>query len=523
MIKTFITSFRLKNTYRTNSILYAIKEIPFLGKLLKGSLYHNKGIKIIAQIISILWELIATFFGKFIYVLILAFMILAYPTNPVDTFLHLFIFSTLIGAILNTYMFNPTKDKYYAIVLMNMNAKEFAVSNYIYTMLQFIIGLMPFTIYFGMGLKIPLWICITMPFFVVAVKMSVILYSLQVFKRKGIIRSENTPTKFTWILLGIFLILGFGLPYINIIMSQSFSIFLFMIGFIIGIYSFIVIIRFKEYKRMYQQLLTNQNVYVVQNVTSTAQVRETMTKKIEYNGDLTSDKTGFAYFHELFVKRHSKLLMKAVKKQVYFIGIVFLIVFLFVITNDSMKQTVNAFIMTYLPYFVFLMYLLNRGSTITQAMFINCDHSMLTYRIYRTPKVILGVFKERLKTLVKINLIPAMAIALGLVILLYFTGEKSLINYIIVFVAINSMSIFFSIHYLVMYYLLQPYNINTEIKNGTYTLVQGFTYFICYYMISIKMSTDIFGIITIIFSILYSIIALVSVYKFAPKTFKIRA
>ena len=53
MIKTFITSFKLKNTYRTNSIIYSIKQLPIIRKILPNSLYKNKGLKIFANIISI--------------------------------------------------------------------------------------------------------------------------------------------------------------------------------------------------------------------------------------------------------------------------------------------------------------------------------------------------------------------------------------------------------------------------------------------------------------------------------------
>ena len=252
-------------------------------------------------------------------------------------------------------------------------------------------------------------------------------------------------------------------------------------------------------------------------------IRANIAKNIEYDGEITSDKSGFAYFHELFVKRHSKLLTKSVKKQTMVIVLVFIIIFIVVFINPSMKESLNSIPLTYLPYFVFIMYILNRGTTITQAMFMNCDHSMLTYRIYRTPKIILGVFKERLKTLITLNLLPSVAIGLGLMILLYITGgTTNILNYLILFVSINAMSIFFSVHYLVMYYLLQPYNINTEVKSSTYPVVQAITYFICYYMINIRMTTFVFGIATIIFSILYSLISLILVYKLAPKTFKIR-
>ena len=84
------------------------------------------------------------------------------------------------------------------------------------------------------------------------------------------------------------------------------------------------------------------------------------------------------------------------------------------------------------------------------------------------------------------------------------------------------MSIFFSVHYLVMYYLLQPYNISTEIKSSTYKALQGVTYGVCYMLTEINLPTFYFGLAMILFSVVYSVVSLFLAYKYAPKTFKIR-
>ena len=63
-----------------------------------------------------------------------------------------------------------------------------------------------------------------------------------------------------------------------------------------------------------------------------------------------------------------------------------------------------------IPVFLFVMYLVNRGTTFTQALFINCDHSMLTYAFYKKPGTILKLFWIRLRELVKINLLSAWAL-----------------------------------------------------------------------------------------------------------------
>ncbi len=46
---------------------------------------------------------------------------------------------------MNTYLFDPTKDKYYAMFLMNMDAKEYTISNYLYQMIKSVDRFLPFT------------------------------------------------------------------------------------------------------------------------------------------------------------------------------------------------------------------------------------------------------------------------------------------------------------------------------------------------------------------------------------------
>lgn len=524
MLKTFITSFKLQNTYRTNSIIYSIKQLPIIRKILPNSLYKNKGLKIFANIISILWEIINIFIGKLIYIASMIFMALSwYKTNQADTFIHLFVFLTFAGGVLNTYMLNPTKDKYYAIILMNINAREYGLSNYYYQLIKLVIGFLPFTILFGMISGVPLWIRILLPFFAVAVKLIVMNYMIRKFKKTKKATSENLPTKFVWSFIGVCLLLAYGLPFIGITINSTIFLVVSIIAILLGIYSLVKIHHFEDYRKMYKQILTETNVYMQENANRTQAIKDNSLKQIELNAKYTSNKEGFAYFHDLFVKRHRKILTEAVKKQSVVILVIIVAMIIGITMNETFKTKTNEILLVYLPYFVFIMYLINRSSSVTQAMFMNCDHSMLTYRIYRTPKVILGIFKERLKTLITINLMPAFLIGGGLALLLYLSGgTDNPINYAILFVSIIAMSIFFSVHYLVMYYLLQPYNVSTEMKSSTYRVVQGLTYIVSWYMIQIKMPIFTFGIATIVFCIAYCFISLFLAYKYAPKTFKLR-
>ena len=62
--------------------------------------------------------------------------------------MHLLFFLTVIGAFMNTYLFNPTKDKFYAVMLMRMNAREYsALTDYTYAILKVIVGFLPFSLF----------------------------------------------------------------------------------------------------------------------------------------------------------------------------------------------------------------------------------------------------------------------------------------------------------------------------------------------------------------------------------------
>ena len=65
MYRTLRISFSLKNTYRVNSILYAVKQIPLIKKILPDALYGVKGLKIFANVLSAAGEVYLFFWENF--------------------------------------------------------------------------------------------------------------------------------------------------------------------------------------------------------------------------------------------------------------------------------------------------------------------------------------------------------------------------------------------------------------------------------------------------------------------------
>lgn len=522
MNKTLRISFSLRNTYRVNAILYSLKQIPLVKKLLPEKLYGVRGLKIFANILAVIWEMISFFLGKFLYFLI---MISAagtlYENVPYDRlFLHIFLFLTVIGTFMNTNFFEATRDKYYAMILMRMDAREYTLVNYFYAILKVIVGFIPFSLWFGLSAGLPLWFCLAVPFSVAGGKIAIAASSLWEYEKRGLLYNEKSVQKKFWIFTGIILAAAYGLPAAGILIPQQVSaavLILFIPAGAIGLWK---ILKFREYRALTQQLL----VKLTNQMDSITEVMLQQDRKtISTDKNITSSRKGFEYLNELFIKRHRKILWNASEKISFVCLMLFLGTLLVFYLKPEVKEKVNDILLVFLPYFVFIMYSINRGTGFTRALFMNCDRSLLTYSFYKKPDMVLKLFRIRLREITKINLLPAVIIGGGLSVLLYASGgTENPVNYVVIFVSVVCMSMFFSVHYLTIYYLLQPYNAGTELKSGTYRIVTSATYLICFWMMQLRMPTLVFGIICIIFCLAYSVAACVLIYRFAPKTFRLR-
>lgn len=523
MNRTLQISFSLKNTYRVNSILYSLKQIPLLKRLLPQTLYQVRGLKIFANVLSAVWEVISVFLGKLLYfaTMVTGVGFLYKTAAPEQVFLHILLFLTVIGSFANTYLFNPSRDKYYAMILMRMDAKEYALANYGYALLKVFLGFLLCGLLFGLMQGVAVWQCLLIPFFVVGLKLTMAASSLYHYEKTGKAANENGLTKYAWIGMVLLLAAAYGLPAFGVVVPSAAVAVLMLCSILLGGAALYKIVTFRKYREMYQQILAQS---MQQMDTAKEKSRQTTQKVISADSGITSRRKGFEYLNELFIKRHQKILWKSSKRiAVVCLCLVLGILLAFYLVPE-IKEKTNELLLTFLPYFVFIMYAINRGTGFTKALFMNCDHSLLTYSFYKQPNLVLKLFRIRLREIIKINLLPAFVVGAGLALLLYASGgTEHWLNYGVLFVSILSMSVFFSVHYLTIYYLLQPYNAGTEMKSGTYQMVLSATYFVCFFLMQLQMPTLVFGALCIAFCILYCVVACILVYRFSPKTFRLRA
>ena len=131
MFDTFLISLRLRITYKINSFLHGLKSLPLIRRWLPTRLYDHQGLKAAATIVALVKEFFGMFLGRLLYfaLMFLAPLGLMEFHDPAAGFLHLLVFLTLIGMVLNNPLFDPSRDKYYAIFLLQMNARRFVLAD----------------------------------------------------------------------------------------------------------------------------------------------------------------------------------------------------------------------------------------------------------------------------------------------------------------------------------------------------------------------------------------------------------
>ena len=519
MINSLKTSFKIDITYAINSFIYNIKRLPILKDLLPGdSLYKSKKVKSFVRILALILSTLKLIVLKVLYFYVI-YLIAQYlsPKNVIPTFLHIYFIFTIIGIFINNKVLLTSTKKYFAIVLFNMNAK-----NYMKALLwsDIFINFITHSLILLFIVKSPIILLYTLFGFLGRIfgeRLNIAHYN-----KYNITITYNYPIYWTVIILGLLLVL---LPKINVIIPTYLVAAIMVIMIPIAYLSYISLNKINNYKLMYKRL--NNKVSAMNGEQSKAYNRQLAVEMKEKDKVIDKKKLkgkkGYDLFNTIFFERHKEILLRSAKWFALIAIIVIVITSFVTISNKEIAKSLNNFLLNNISWFVIIMYFVNRGAIITQAMFFNCDHSMLTFNFYRNPKVILNVFKTRVLTVTKVNLIPAIVIALGLPILLYLSGgTTNIINYITIPIFILVLCVFFSIHYLVIYYLFQPYDQSMAMKSIPYSLISAGTYLVAYYLTDFSMSTLTFSILAIIATIIYIILALILVYKKSPQTFKIR-
>lgn len=160
----------------------------------------------------------------------------------------------------------------------------------------------------------------------------------------------------------------------------------------------------------------------------------------------------------------------------------------------------------------------------TQAMFINCDNSLMTFSFFKQREKIIKLFDIRLKQLIKINIGPVVSLGLFADLILFVTGGQSYPGEYLVTILVGFMlSILTSVTWLALYYLFQPFTTSVVAKSGAYRITSIIIYSVASILVWVPLVSYILAPVLLVFTAGYVFFLRNRVYKLAPKTWKIKA
>ncbi|MCI8346555.1 MAG: hypothetical protein HFJ12_01225 [Bacilli bacterium] len=520
MINALKLSLRIDFNYAVNSFIYMIKKTPILRNIITSNLYEKDGFKTFIRILGVICTSIRLLLFRGFYFIIIYNISRLIHHNTSQTFFHIFFIFSIMGMFINTSILSTSRKKNISILLFKMDAKKFILSHYYFSLIiDFILNNIFLLMILSM-LKVPISISIFLSLFSLLSKNTGEALSVWYYQKNNQ-KLLTEKIYFLIIILGLLISL---LPIVDIIFSYRIILLFTLIFGITATPSFIYLLKVNNYKMIYKKI--NALSFQMQQINTEQSVRQFMVdlrdQDREINPKKLKGKKGYDLFNTIFFERHRYLLLRSSKLFAIVSATLIVITIIIIIEYPKDQLLIYNFLKEHISFLILLMYFINRGEIVTQAMFFNCDHAMLTFNLYKNPKVILELFKRRVNTLIKINLIPAIVIAIGFPLILSLTGRVAVLECICIFTLVIFVSIFFSVHYLVIYYLLQPYSREMKIKSPTYSLVNVATYFCCYMLTKIHFNSILFCITVIFFTILYVFISLRLIYKKSPTTFKIK-
>lgn len=542
MINTYRVNRKVRITYEKNQYVYWLSKIPLLGDLITNKAYTSKGFKVLFAILNFFNSIIKIFAGKFIYLFIVMGIVGAAYDGLIDSKLNkpeitgklffVLIIMAVAGGFINNKITNVSSETHTSIMILRMDAKKYAISNYIEFLLKHFLGSVVVTWIICLLIKYyPSYMILFYPLYTIMIKIIVASFSIK-------LQSENMQkdnlagfsSLVSFLVAGIcILISAVGFIFLKLPAVTLIIVSVCLIPFTFFAWRYIV--GFENYKYLYKKLLyscdmneekTNLNKNEIKNYNKLLESNMAYEKN---KGVATSDKKGYEYFNDIFIKRHRSIFYK----RSLICSIIIFAVFLLLSLIGIISQNKNYFglmkglVEDHVCGFLLALYMVNIGESLTKAFFYNCDCSMLTYNFYRKKETVINLFWIRLKSIIKYNTVPTIIIAIGIDVLYCISSGDNLILYVITPISIIAMGIFFSVHYIFLYYVLQPFNKNLENKSATYGMCSGFTYLACFVLYDEKVNSLLFCPIMIGFTFLYVIVAFFVINKFGYKRFRLKS
>lgn len=536
MSRTLQQIIMMKASIATNTFLYYLKRLWVIGKHVPDRIYGNRDLKLILAVIFIITGQVMSLLGKVLYMLILVVMPVILTSKRGETGFDcivqiLFFLSGIMGPLQDSMIFQVTKEKLTCIRYMKMG-----VGRYIKVFLLY--HYIPFAIYFLISVLISSWMVggsisegICLWGILMMLRVMGEAFQLWFYDKKEIVFSRKHG--WVWVsilfsLAGAYSFIAMNIPFLTA--DRLFHPIIMSLFVIFGIISAWYIVKYKSYEEKVRRAVDEKWLFssiMKESVQSSDEKMVGMREQDLNMGTARMEKIkklhGYTYFNELFFLRHRRQIHKLMYYRLAVIGVAFLVGAVLCIFVPEVAYLGGKNIPDFMPMLVFVMYMMTVADKACKAMFYNCDKSMLRFGFYRNPKTILSNFRIRLIKIGEYNLFIGGMLCVAVTVFRCMCGIWEFGSGMILFcLAVLMLSVFFTVHHLFLYYVFQPYSEEMNVKNPFFKGINFAVYMICFFCYQIQTGGLLFICGVLVVTMLYVMVALVLVYRYAPKMFRVK-
>lgn len=544
-LNTLLQVIKLRSIVGYNGLVFALKKIPFIGSIIPDRLYATKELKFGYWFFRIIKEFFLLFIGKIAglgAIYLITFLLTSehmesgMDTNMsgsvlyADIALFLFLIYAIAGTLVNRSVFRCSTEKEYLVFMLRMNARKLNNTLFIYDLFKLVVGYLIAGV-IGLICGAPIWLCLFIP--VLAVFIKLFGTGVQAFgyklKRKRNRTLKNSYVAFIIRVVGVIILCPLVLIFVinGIIIPFPIILAVALIFMLLGAWGFY---EFKNldpfiHRRALHDNIAREEIERYKEPDTTKNF-----KKISASGTVKGDKRGFEYLNALFVRRHrSMLILKPLIFTLIIVALMALTIYGCYKNPNFLSETSTAgkffrwVVQYHLLGLLIPISLADNSFKCTQAMYINCDNSLMTFSFFKQPEKIIKLFDIRVRQLLKINIGPGIACGLFADLILFYTGGQDyLLQYVVTLFIPILIAFIYSNIWLLLYYLLQPFTTTVRVKSGVYIVVRSIIAMFFMGILWIPSHSAVLAGILLVVAAVFIFFARKLVLKYAKKTWRIK-
>jgi len=335
--------------------------------------------------------------------------------------------------------------------------------------------------------------------------------------------------------IGVVLPIFTGVSWISNIIFSSITI---IIAIMISVVSFIGIHNFKREDEYLSSVLERSTLISEGAKNIHTHTAANVQKKMMVTDSVGrfENKKGNSYLNALLFDRYQKMFRKIILIRLAITGVMIVAtlaaaLFLTDVFDEAELVLIPMLNIIIIPVWISMF---SVGRKVIQIVFVNCDSALLNYPFYRKKEVILSGFFERLKKTFLLNSVLIIA-PLVMALIIGFNNDMNFSFVWVMAVILISLLTLFSFHELFLYYILQPFATDMQVKSPLYTIITIAISMVIWGIVGggFGGGTDLMemlsgsqwqiAIILVGITVIYMLLGTFSLYKFGSKTFKAKS